>query len=49
MASCEYREYNLDPNDFVEELIDPFVLPPLGRSSKKDFNPLVHLEIEPEK
>ena len=33
----------------MEELVDPFVLPPLGRSTKKDFNPMVHLELEPEK
>jgi hypothetical protein len=29
--------------------LDPFELPPLGESTKKDFNPMVHLELEPEK
>ena len=33
----------------MDELIDPFELPPLGRSVKEDFNPMVHLELEPEK
>ena len=27
-------------------LLDPFVLPPIGNSTEKDFNPMAHLEIE---
>jgi dynein heavy chain len=49
VASCEFYQYEPDESDFVEELVDPFVLPPLGRSTKEDFNPMVHLELEDEK
>lgn len=33
----------------ITEYINRFELPPLGTSQKQDFNPLVHLELEPEK
>jgi hypothetical protein len=29
-------------------MVDPFELPPLGHSTKEDFCPILHLEIEPE-
>jgi len=29
-----------------EEEVESFELPPIGKSKKEDFNPMVHLEIE---
>lgn len=33
----------------IVEFVEKFELPPLGKSTRHDFNPLVHLELEPEK
>ena len=48
-ADCIYRESRLPDEMKIVEFVEKFELPPLGKSTRHDFNPLVHLELEPEK
>jgi dynein heavy chain len=48
LADCLYREVEIPAHSLYTASIDPFILPPIGKSRMMDFNPMVHLEIEPE-
>lgn len=45
-ADCLYKEKQIPPQNMYTDLLEPFVLPPMGNSREKDFNPMAHLEIE---
>lgn len=45
-ADCLYKEKPIPPQNVYTALLEPFVLPPIGNSTEKDFNPMAHLEIE---
>jgi len=46
-AECLYKETDFIPEGHLYEDQEPaFALPPLGKSTKEDFNPMVHLEID---
>lgn len=47
-ADCQYVPTEIPQRHLGTTLVDPFQLPPLGRSQPRDFNPLAHLELEPE-
>mmetsp|Transcript_30959 Transcript_30959/g.47349 ORF Transcript_30959/g.47349 Transcript_30959/m.47349 type:complete len:271 (+) Transcript_30959:3157-3969(+) len=47
-AECLYKEFTIPSSYYYTDIINLFELPPLGRSTKDDFNPMVHMEIEPE-
>jgi dynein heavy chain, axonemal len=47
-ADCLYRAVEIPPQNLYTDLVEPFQLPPLGKSTVQDFNPMVHLEIEPD-
>lgn len=43
----EFHPYEqLHPSDLVEKKVKRFVPPPMGNSTSKDFDPIVHLELE---
>ena len=49
-VSCKLAdEVEIPANEIKEEQVDEYVPPPRGKSEIKDFDPLVHLELEPEK
>jgi hypothetical protein len=33
----------------IVEYVNKYEPPPLGKSTREDFNPIVHLELEPDK
>lgn len=50
MAECWYKETDVVPDGHLyEDIVPAFQLPPLGKSTKEDFNPMVHLEIDADK
>ena len=47
---AEFHEEPIHPSDLVEVKVKKFVPPPMGNSTSRDFDPIVHIEIEdPEK
>jgi len=49
ILDAEFNDESIRPSDMIEERVKRFVPPPMGTSSSKDFDPIVHLELEEEK
>ena len=47
-ADCLYKEVDIPSESLYTDFVDPFMLPPIGKSKMIDFDPTTHLEIEPE-
>ena len=47
-GECLYKEVQIPASHYYTDIIDIFELPPLGKSTQEDFNPMAHIELEQE-